>query len=66
MSLHTFFKYLFDLALTVFWIWVPMFQLGLKDSKYAAAIWVVDILTLSVMIYFLHKKGAHSLLVNSR
>lgn len=59
MSLHTFFKFLLDLALTVFWIWVPMFYLGLADAKYSAAIWVVDILTLSVLIYFLHSKGAH-------
>jgi len=61
MSLHTFFKYLFDLALTVFWIYIPMFHLGLKDSKYAVAIWVVDVLTLATIIYFLHKKGAHRL-----
>ncbi len=59
MSLHTFFKFLLDLALTVFWIWVPMFHFNLKDAKYSAAIWVVDILTLAVLIYFLHNKGAH-------
>lgn len=59
MSLHTFFKFLLDLALTVFWIWVPMFYLGLKDARYSIAIWVVDILTLAVLIYFLHIKGAH-------
>jgi hypothetical protein len=59
MTLHTFFKYLFDLALTVFWIYIPMFHLGLKDSKYSAAIWAVDILTLATIIYFLHRKGPH-------
>ena len=61
MSLHTFFKFLFDLALTVFWIYVPMFYLGLKDSRFSVAIWFVDILTLVVLIYFLHKKGPHRL-----
>jgi len=60
-ALHTFAKYLFDLALTVFWIYVPMFRFNLKDARYSVAIWIVDLITLSVIIYLLHRKGRHSL-----
>ncbi len=59
MGLHTFVKYVFDLALTVFWIWVPLFYFNLKDSPNAPVIWIVDIVTLSVIIFFLHRRGAH-------
>jgi hypothetical protein len=60
-ALHTFAKYLFDLALTVFWIYVPLFHFNLKDAPYSVAIWTVDLITLSVIIYLLHRKGGHSL-----
>jgi len=55
---HNFARYAFDLALTVFWIYIPMFHFNLKESSYAVAIWIVDIVTLSVIIYLLHRKAA--------
>ncbi len=58
MIIHNFARYAFDLVLTVLWIWVPMYQLNLKDARYAPAIWVVDVLTLAVVIYLLHRKAA--------
>jgi len=58
MKVHNFARYAFDLALTVFWIWIPMFYLNLKDSEYSVAIWIVDIITLATIIYLLHRKAA--------
>jgi len=58
---HEFVKFIVDLVLVVFWIWVPMFQLGLHEHKFAIAIWIVDILTLGVLIYWLHTSGSHGL-----
>ncbi len=58
MRVHDFAKYIFDLVLTVFWIWVPMFYFGLNDSPNAIVIWIVDILTLATIIYLLHRKAA--------
>ena len=59
MKIHNFAKFVFDLALTVFWIWIPMFHFNLKDAPYAPVIWLVDLLTLGIIIYLLHRKGTH-------
>lgn len=60
-GIHTFAKFVVDLAITVFWVWVPMFHFDLKASKYAPAIWVVDIATLVVLLYWIHSAGRHRL-----
>jgi len=59
VKVHDFGKYVFDLVLTVFWIWVPMFYLNLKDSPYAPVIWIVDIGLLATIIYLLHRKAGN-------
>lgn len=59
--IHPFAKFAVDLALTVLWIWVPMFHFNLKAHSHAVAMWVVDILTLVVLLYWLHTSGAHKL-----
>ena len=48
MIVHNFARYAFDLVLTVFWIWIPMFHLNLKDSPNAIVIWFADILAFSL------------------
>jgi len=59
--LHDFAKYLVDLVLLVFWIYVPMYHFGLKDSPNAVLIWAFDLVTIAALLWWLHQKGAHKL-----
>jgi len=61
ITAHDFTKFTFDLFLTVFWIWVPMFYFGLKDYKRSILIWIVDIGLLIFILWLLHRKGDHRL-----
>lgn len=53
-NLHTFVKYLFDVILSVLWVYVPLFHFNLRQSPHAIVIWVVDLGTLAVLLYLLH------------
>lgn len=61
MKLHNYFRYLFDLALSVLWIYIPLFHFGLKDSKHSLLAWVVILVTLAAVLYALHRRGSHSI-----
>ena len=61
MNTHSFSKVLFDILFTVFWIYIPMFYLDLRHAPDAWLIWFVDIVSLAVIIYLLHRRGTHSI-----
>jgi len=54
---HNFARFLFDLVLTIFWIWIPMFYFNLNEAPNALLIWIVDIGLLAFVLYLLHRKG---------
>ncbi|MBW2970004.1 hypothetical protein KY309_01925 [Candidatus Woesearchaeota archaeon] len=66
MRVHDFAKYFFDLALSVFWIYVPMFVFGLRNSDSAVIFWFIDVVSLAVVLYYLHAVGAHSIYSNRK
>lgn len=57
--------FLFDVVISVVWIYLPMFYFGLRHSSLAGLWWVVDVVSLVGFLYWLHAFGKHSIYANS-
>lgn len=56
-NLHTFSKFLFDLILSVVWVYVPMYHFELAQSENAVWIWVLVLTTLITLLVLLHRRA---------